>query len=79
MSVYVNEVEMDRAREKIGGIEKDALASINDTGFDIDALFKKAVNANSGMNVNYDSCHLELVELFKMKSSTGGITIEKDF
>jgi uncharacterized protein YecT (DUF1311 family) len=77
--VYINDVEMERARHKIEGIEKDALAAIDDKDFDTRALFNKAVRSNAGSFVNYQICHFQLAELFRVRSSTGGILIEKDF
>jgi peptidoglycan hydrolase-like protein with peptidoglycan-binding domain/uncharacterized protein YecT (DUF1311 family) len=77
--IYINDVEMDRAREKIEGIEKDSLAAINDKDFDTTALFGKAVTANRGLYANYQSCHFELSNLFKIKSSDGNFVIKKDF
>lgn len=77
--IYITEAELNRAREKIEGIEKDALTAIKGEDFNTTALFDKAVSANNGLNASYEACHIELRNLINIKSTTGNFAIEKDF
>jgi len=77
-SVYVNDIELDRARAKIKAIEASYVAANKD--LDTDALFSKAASSLKGMNVSAQTCHMVLFELFsKYPTRNGNIVIEKDF
>jgi hypothetical protein len=77
--IYITDAELDRAREKITGIEKDALAEIGGKDFNTTSLFSRAVDANHGMSASYDACHIELRNILGTKSNGGNYVLEKDF
>ena len=92
LAVYINEIELDRARLKVQSIEKDLLPTVSDpvpdawvkTFFhgdtlDTVALFSEAVDSIRGMSANSDRCHLTLRALLAMPSSGGNMVVEKDF
>ena len=91
LAVYINEIELDRARLKVQSIEKDLLPTVSDpvpdawvkTFFhgdtlDTVALFSEAVDSIRGMSANSDRCHLTLRALLAMPSSGGNMVVEKD-
>ena len=91
LAVYVNEIELDRARLKVQSIEKDLLPTVSDpvpdawvkTFFhgdtlDTVALFSEAVDSIRGMSANSDRCHLTLRVLLAMPSSGGNMVVDKD-
>jgi hypothetical protein len=91
LAVYINEIELDRARLKVQSIEKDLLPTVSDpfpdawvkTFFhgetlDTVALFSEAVDSIRGMSANSNRCHLALRALLAMPSSGGNMVVEKD-
>jgi hypothetical protein len=92
LAVYINEIELDRARLKVQSIEKDLLPTVSDpfpdawvkTFFhgdtlDTVALFGEAVDSIRGMSANSDRCHLTLRALLAMPSSGGNMVVERIF
>jgi hypothetical protein len=91
--IYLNEVEMDRARVKIKAIETEAIPTIklsaSDDAFvrlffrsgtlDTTAMFSDAVISIQGKGMSYDNCHTMLRALFAIRTDTGNMVIEKDF
>lgn len=77
--VYVNDIELDRARTKIKNIEDDSLNFAKDIST-VD-LWKKAVESIDGKPVDSGSCHAALRGLMmKYPTSHGSvIKLEKDF
>jgi hypothetical protein len=75
VAVYVNEVELERARNAAKGIEDDALRE--DGTLDKNALWSAALAQIAGKYVNRDQCQMELDAL--LKQNPRGTTIEKDF
>jgi hypothetical protein len=77
--VYVNDIELDRARTKIKDIEDDSLAVAHD--LDTNALWNKAVSSIKGMHADPGTCRATLQGLMmKYPTSHGSvIKLEKDF
>ena len=83
--VYVNDVELDRAREKIKAIEAPFVAA--NPGLGTKEVFDGATKSLSDqvglsrfMSVDGQTCHLALRQLLNSwRTPTGNMTIEKDF
>lgn len=83
--VYVNDIELDRAREKIKAIEAPFIAAQPD--LDTKEVFDGAAKSLSDqvglsrfMSVDGQTCHMALRQLLdSWKTPTGNMTIEKDF
>ncbi|MET4798052.1 hypothetical protein [Bradyrhizobium sp. LB11.1] len=80
MAVYVNDVELDRARLKTKEIQSDQQAISSDSPLDTEGMWKRATKNISGVLVNRESCQLNLNTLLRFKSSGGSsVRLEKDF
>jgi hypothetical protein len=92
-SIYINNVELERARIKIKAIEGEGVAVIkpsqSDDDFvrrffrngslDTNALFADAVVSINGKAAGYQQCHVMLRALFDFPTKTGNMVIDKDF
>jgi hypothetical protein len=65
--VYINDVQMEKARFKIKDIEDDAVAA--KPGLDTDGMWKEAIDNAHGYPLNFEPCQNYLKQLFGMKSS----------
>ncbi len=73
--VYVNDIELERAKTTVKAIEDDALRE--DGTLDTDATWKRAIREIGGLSVNRDQCQFELNAL--LQQSPRKNTIQKDF
>jgi hypothetical protein len=64
LSVWINDVELERARLVTKAIEKVALAETSD--LDTDAMWRKALKVAKGFNANQGSCPAVLQQLLAM-------------
>jgi uncharacterized protein YecT (DUF1311 family) len=79
MLVYVNDIELERARDQIAAIEAEVKRQAKD--IDTGALWLKANNLLRGTTVSQQTCQLALRRLkmqFNQSSPDGGL-IKKDF
>jgi hypothetical protein len=75
---YVNDIELDRAREKIKAIEAPYLAAYKN--LDTDELFNMAFQSVHGFSIYDQACHYAMRQLFNdWKTSSGGVVVRKDF
>jgi len=73
--VYINEVELDRARVAVKAIEDDALRE--DRSLDTNAIWNMALKELGGKYVDRVPCQMELNALLEQNPRPG--TLEKDF
>jgi hypothetical protein len=77
--VYINEIELHRARIAVKAIEDNAVTK--DKNLDTDALWSRALSEISGTPVSRDQCQFALNELFKQYNGIrpADSIIPKDF
>ena len=73
--VYVNDIELERARSAVKAIEDDSLRE--DETLDTKALWNTSLKQLDGTSVYRDQCQLQLNAL--LRQNPKGSTIEKDF
>lgn len=81
-SVFINDVQLEKARQKAKDLEADAKEA--NPGLDTDAVWKSAVINSKGYRIDYESCQSFFLAMFRVKSSHSngsapGDAARKDF
>lgn len=79
LSVWINDVQLERARLRVKAIEDDAVAKVSDVN--PKDLWKLAMKSLQGAWVNARSCTVVYEQLMSLPApgNAGGVDMKKDF